>query len=163
MKCGLICARRARTSASISRVREASSSASSSCPETQRATSFVARTSPAEARPVKTCRVPTTFSSTSSGATMAWRTTHDGSAQATSAPSTTVVRPWARVPAEITAGWWAWCERPPSHASSPVVSVIATAVAPRSERRCLSDFSAAAGVRPIRSGGEASRAVCRVR
>src|SRR6478736_5001536 len=112
MKCGLICARRARTSASMSRVREASSSASSSCPDTQRATSFVARTRPAEARPVKTCSVPTTFSSTSSGATIAWRTMHEGSAHPTSAPSTTVVRPWPSVPAEMTTGWWAWCERP---------------------------------------------------
>ena len=49
MKCGLICARSARTSASISRVRDASSSASSSCPDTQRATSSAARTSPADA------------------------------------------------------------------------------------------------------------------
>ena len=49
MKCGLIWARSARTSASISRVRDASSSASSSWPETQRATSSVARARPAEA------------------------------------------------------------------------------------------------------------------
>ena len=104
MKCGLIWARRARTSASMSRVRDASSSASSSWPDTQRATSFVARTRPAEARSVKTWRVPTTFSSTSRGATMACRTTHDGSAQAMSAPSTTVVRPWPSVPAAMTAG-----------------------------------------------------------
>ena len=47
MKCGEIWARRARTSASISRVREASSSASSSWPETHCATSSAARTSPA--------------------------------------------------------------------------------------------------------------------
>ena len=47
MKCGLICARSARTSASISRVREASSSASSSWPETHGATSSAARARPA--------------------------------------------------------------------------------------------------------------------
>ena len=53
-------------------------------------------------------------------------------------------------------------DRRPTRAA-PLVSVIATAGAPRSERRCLSERSAAAGVRPIRSGGDASSAVCRVR
>ena len=48
MKCGLICARSARTSARIRRCRDASSSASSSWPETQLATSSVARSKPAE-------------------------------------------------------------------------------------------------------------------
>ena len=46
MKWGLIWARSARTSASISRVRETSSWASSSWPETHWATSSVARTRP---------------------------------------------------------------------------------------------------------------------
>ena len=49
MKCGLIWARSARTSASIARVRGRPSSASSSWLETQRATSSVARTRPAAA------------------------------------------------------------------------------------------------------------------
>ena len=52
MKCGLIWARSARTSASINRVREASSSASSICVATQAATSLVARTSEAATWPV---------------------------------------------------------------------------------------------------------------
>ena len=47
MKCGEIWARSARTSASTSRRRDASSSARSSWPETQAATSSVARTRPA--------------------------------------------------------------------------------------------------------------------
>ncbi len=50
MKCGEICARSARISASINRVRDRSSSASSSCTDTQRATSVVARTSTADSR-----------------------------------------------------------------------------------------------------------------
>ncbi|WP_344836549.1 hypothetical protein [Nonomuraea dietziae] len=48
MKCGEICARSARTSASISRVRLRSSSASSSWESTHLATSWAALTSPAE-------------------------------------------------------------------------------------------------------------------
>ena len=47
MKCGLICARRARTSASASAARDASSSPSSTCAATQSATSPVDRTRPA--------------------------------------------------------------------------------------------------------------------
>ena len=43
MKCGEIWARSARTSASAIRARDRSSSARSSCPETNRATSSVAR------------------------------------------------------------------------------------------------------------------------
>ena len=49
MKCGLIWARSARSSASIEPGALASSSASSTWVDTQRATSSVARTSPAEA------------------------------------------------------------------------------------------------------------------
>ncbi len=71
MKCGLIWARSARTSASISRVRLASSSASASWPDTHCATSSVARSSPAEVEVPNTCSVPTTRSSTTSGATIA--------------------------------------------------------------------------------------------
>jgi hypothetical protein len=48
MKCGLICARSARSSASIARVRSLLSSASSTWPDTQRATSSVALTSAAD-------------------------------------------------------------------------------------------------------------------
>ena len=55
MKCGLIWARSARTSASISRVRLASSSASSSWPETHCATSSAARASPAVGYGANTC------------------------------------------------------------------------------------------------------------
>ena len=47
MKCGLICARSAWTSASMARLRLASSSASSSWPDTHCATSSVARIRPA--------------------------------------------------------------------------------------------------------------------
>lgn len=50
MKCGDICARSALISASISRVRDRSSSDSSSCTETHRATSVAARTSTADSR-----------------------------------------------------------------------------------------------------------------
>jgi hypothetical protein len=49
MKCGEICARNARISASIARVRDWSSCASSSWDETQRATSQTARVSATEA------------------------------------------------------------------------------------------------------------------
>ena len=58
MKCGEIWARSARTSASTSRRRDASSSARSSCPETQAATSSVARTRPAVGSGEATHEVP---------------------------------------------------------------------------------------------------------
>jgi hypothetical protein len=79
MKCGLIWARSARTSASISRVRLASSSASSSCPDTHCATSSAARASPALWYGANAARVPTTRSSTTSGLTTAVRIGHPGS------------------------------------------------------------------------------------
>ena len=67
MKCGEIWARKARTSASTSRRRDASSSARASWPETHAATSSVARTRPAVGYGVPTTRCPTTSSSTTSG------------------------------------------------------------------------------------------------
>ncbi len=93
MKCGLICARRARTSASISLLRDASSSASSSWEDTQPATSSVARTSPASADTVKTCSVPTTFSSTTRGVTTAERMAQAALGHGRSRRPTTKVAP----------------------------------------------------------------------
>jgi hypothetical protein len=108
MKCGLICARRARTSASINRVREASSSASSRFPDTQRATSATARTSPAEADEVKACRVPTTLSSTTSGLTTTCRSPQATSEQAKSLRSRTTVLPDSRTTAASAAASRSW-------------------------------------------------------
>ena len=51
----------------------------------------------------------------------------------------------------------------PSQASSPTVSVMAMAGAPNKLRRCLMARSAEVLVSPLRSGGPASAAVCRVR
>ena len=76
MKCGLICARSARTSASISSVRLASSSASSSWPETHCAVSSAARARPPVGYGANAASVPTIRSSTTSGLTTAVRTAH---------------------------------------------------------------------------------------
>ena len=93
MKCGLICARSARTSASISRVRERSSSASSSWPLTHDATSSAARTSPPVVCGAPTTSAPTRVSSTTSGLTMACRTWQPPSSQTRVRSSTIIVRP----------------------------------------------------------------------
>src|SRR6266545_2724113 len=78
MKCGLICARNARSSASIARVRSRFRSASWICPDTQFATSSVARTSPAEVRGPYADSTATTVSPVTIGATTALRTEHGG-------------------------------------------------------------------------------------
>src|SRR5215207_2120811 len=71
MKCGLICARRARTSASASAVRDASSSPSSTCAATQSATSPVARTRPARTGAANATIAPTARPSARMGAATA--------------------------------------------------------------------------------------------
>ena len=84
MKCGLIWARRARSSAAMTRVRVRASSARASWLETQAATSSVARARPGEGSVVQAVRVPTTRSSMTRGAVTALRIGQSGSAQATS-------------------------------------------------------------------------------
>ncbi len=91
MKCGLICARSARTSARISRWRDSSSSASSSWPETQLATSSVARSRLADGWSVSATSAPATRSSITSGLAMACCTRQPAVSQSRSArPATTV-------------------------------------------------------------------------
>ena len=96
MKCGLICARRARSSASIVRVRSRPSSASSAWVETQRATSSAARASPAEACGPYAAMAATTRSSATTGAITAVLTGQSGSGHATASGPSTMVRPVAR-------------------------------------------------------------------
>ena len=100
MKCGLICARSARTSASISRVREASSSASSSWPETHCATSSAARARPAVGYGANAASVPTIRSSTTSGLTTAVRTAQPGTSHGRSPRPKDWVRPFSTVVAD---------------------------------------------------------------
>ena len=83
MKCGLIWARRARSSASMVRVRWRPSSASSAWVETHRATSSVARASPADACGPYAARAATTRSSVTTGAITAVLTGQSGSAHPT--------------------------------------------------------------------------------
>jgi hypothetical protein len=91
MKCGLIWARSARSSASMTRVRVRASSARASWLDTHAATSSVARASPGEGCSVQAVRVPTTRSSITRGAVTAVRMGQSGSAQTTSSsPWTTV-------------------------------------------------------------------------
>ena len=73
MKWGEIWARRARTSASASRARDTSSSASSTWVETHRATSAAARIRPGRASEPKAPSVPTTSSPTTIGTMTAER------------------------------------------------------------------------------------------
>ena len=160
MKCGEICARSARTSASTNRRRDASSSARSSWPDTQAATSSVARTSPAVGYGVPTTTCPTTSSSTTSGLRMTcctgqltrWHPSSDWPAILVDS----VV--WASA-----ATWSSWWPPRPSQASTRSVSVNATAGAPSSARRCRMLRSALASVSPSRSAGPASDASCSVR
>ena len=90
MKCGLIWARRARTSASISSVRDASSSASSTWTATQSATSLVARTRPAPADGANAATTPTTREPARTGAMTAARLPEARSAPRSRAWSTAV-------------------------------------------------------------------------
>ena len=129
MKCGLICARSARTSARASRARDGSSSASSSWVATQRAVSSAACTRPGaglgRGRPPPACRrsgrpppsapppprgpgTPRRRQSSCSGRTTTGRPDSSGSAAAASSCS-------------------AWWSPRPSQASMRRVSVIATA------------------------------------
>ena len=109
MKWGLIWARRARSSASMTRVRVRASSARASWLETQAATSSVARARPGEGSWVQAVRVPTTRSSMTRGAVTALRTGQSGSAHATSRHPCTTVRPVSRVcspRARAVPRWW---------------------------------------------------------
>ena len=162
MKCGLICARSARTSASISRVREASSSASSSWPEThapprrrrgpgrrwhrargdQGADDAVAAADGGDdGRPDRAPGV---------GAGQLGGVEHRRAAGGEGCCG--------------VGGRWAACTSAPSpsQASTLVMSVRATAGVPSSVRRCLTARRAPVGVRPSRRCGEASPAVCSV-
>ena len=161
MKCGLIWARRARTSASISAVRESSSCASSSWPETQAATSLAARTRLPVACGAPTTRVPTSTSSTTSGLMTSCRTGQPRRPQAV-VSAIRVGAPSGRsaMTRAVSAAWW-WPT--PSQASTPLVSVSATAGVPSSARRWRRLRSALASVSPSRSAGAASEAVWRVR
>ena len=105
MKCGLIWARSARSSASIARVRVRPSSATSSSAETHRASSPVARARPADAAGAYAVSVPTTLPSASSGAMTAERMGQSGSEQVTtSGPSTEVATRVVSYVARETAG-----------------------------------------------------------
>jgi hypothetical protein len=77
----------------MSRVRERSSSASSSWTSTQFATSWVARTRPAEAWSPYAASEPTTRSSVVSGTTTAYRIGHSGTSQVITSGPSTCVRP----------------------------------------------------------------------
>ena len=149
MKCGLICARRARTSASISRVRLASSSASSSWPLTHCATSSAARARPAVACGENTWSVPTTRSSTTSGLTIAVRISQPGTSQREVARGRTSgccrarrSRPRAGRTGPRGAG------PAPCHASAAAVSVSASAGVPSRSCRCRRLRSALSRVQP---------------
>ena len=165
MKCGLICARSARTSARASRARDGSSSASSSWVDTQRAVSRVACTSPGAGRAVEVSATsaPTTRSSAASGTTTAPRT---GQSDGRRAAPRAGRRSGARSPAGRRArerhSRSAWWSPAPSQTSGRSASVIASAGEPSSVRRCRDDLPAGRPVSPARSGGAAREAVCRV-
>src|SRR6478672_4214550 len=163
MKWGLICARRARTSASISRLRERSSSASSSCPLTHDATSSAARTRPPVVCGAPTTSAPTRVSSTTSGLTIACVTWQPPSSQTRVRSSRIIVRPVSATWLIVPASWLRWCEPRPSHASSPLVSPSPAAGVPSRARRWRTDRSALADVRPSRSAGLAREALCSAR
>ena len=163
MKCGLIWARSARTSASIARVRLASSSARSSCPETHRATSSAARASPAVCCGENTWSVPTIRSSATSAVTTAVRTGQPVSPQGRSSRPKTLVPPRSTVSRASRSAWPAWWSPSPSHASSVWVSVSARAGLPSSALRCLIALPALSPVSPARSAGLASEAEWSVR
>ena len=79
----------------------------------------------------------------------------------TSAPRTEVV-PDVRVDEACACASGPWCSPGPVQPSSPAVSQIATALAPRMASRCRPALSAASGVRPSLRWREASDAVCSV-
>jgi hypothetical protein len=158
MKCGEICARRARISASIARVRDWSSWASSSWDETQRATSQTARVSATDAVPLYAASVPTGRPSTISGAITASRTGQSSLPQ--SIQSSSFTRP-------VATTFLAWISAsslcrspPPSQARSRSASVMTTASVPRRRRRCRAALRADSGERPSRSTGAAKDTLC---
>ena len=155
MKCGEICARSARTSASASRARDASSSASSTCADTQRATSVVVRARTAVVSSVTATRVPTTRSSTTIGAT-----TNQVPEPSADIGAVTAERPVSRT--EATCSIRSDSDPGPSPERTRSVSVSATPREPSSVRRCREAAVAASGVSPSRSAGAASDAVCSV-
>ena len=166
MKCGLIWARSARSSASTVRVRAWASSASSTWPDTQPAVSWVARTRAAEG---------------ASGTYATSAPDHDvvgdrtaprprrwigqaGSAQRSVAWRRIAVRPVRSASAaclDRIAGVAARRRRPTPACWS--VSTRATAAVPSSARRCRAARCAPCGVRPSRSPAAAEDAVCSVR
>lgn len=158
MKCGEICARRALSSASTARARDWSSWASSSCEETQRATSHTARVSATEAAVLYAASVPTVSPSTTSGAITASRTVQSSlphSIQSSSLTRPVAMTSFACVYASDS------CRCPlPSQASSCSESVMATAVVSSSRRRCRAALRAESADRPSRSAGAARETVC---
>ena len=161
MKWGEIWARSARTSASASRARDTSSSASSTWVETQRATSLVARMRPGRVSDPKAPSVPTTSSPTTTGTITAERMAQYGSLQLRSAAVMTLARPVATTPAASAAAWGPWWSATPSQARRSVSSVRATAGQPSSWWRARIDLAAAVRVSPARNGGAASLALWR--
>ena len=162
MKCGLICARRARNSASMTRVRCRPSSASSIWVEIQRASSSVARTSPAEVERPYAARTATTWSSATIGAKMPDLIGQSGSPHVISRSVSTRVRPEVNTGCACRGMSPRWWVPAPSHASVPPVSLIATASEPSIERRCLVARDAPSGVSPSRNERVAKDTVCRV-
>ena len=162
MKCGEICARSAFTSASARRAREASSSASSSCPDTHVATSEVARTRPAGAASSNAASAPTTRPSTTSGASTAYRMGQPASGHATRSGPTTCGRPAARSVVASAGAEGACRSCSPDQATSRSVSTSATPRAPSRVRRCRAADPAVSGSRPRRRSGAANDAVWRV-
>ncbi len=137
MKCGLICARRARSSASIVRVRSRPSSASSAW---WRPSARPPRPpSPARRRPaVRMPRWrPRTRSSATTGAITAVLTGQSGSGHATASGPSTMVRPVARTSSASRRACSRWCSAAPSQASRATGSQIAIAGQPSRARRCL--------------------------
>ena len=162
-KCGLIWARRARSSASIARVRSRPRSASSAWVASHTASSSVALTSPGELDGPYAASAATTRSRATTGAMTAKRSSQSGSPQATSdGPRTTVRLPtraaWACPTTSLR-----WCSPGPSQARTPLGSVTAIDGAARRVRRCLAAFPTPAGVSPSRRVAAAREAVCRVR
>ena len=166
MKCGLIWARSARTSASISRVRRGVELGELELAGDP-AGDLVGGPDQAGGRGTArtTCRVPTTRSSTTSGLTTACRTGQPAVvAGAGRRGRATRVLPCVDRRAGERGALVARgaAERRPRPAA-PAVSVSATAGVPSRSRRCRMLRSALAAVSPSRSAGEASEAVCSVR
>ncbi len=160
MKCGEIWARRALISASMRRVRDWSRSASSNCTETRRGQPRAARTRTADSRRAGDQALPWTRSSTVSGATTAQRREQwAGEVTTRKASPQPVLHAASSSMISVR-----WCSPRPSQARRQMSWSVRRRACelPSRVRSRRADLRAVSPVRPARSGGAASEAVCRV-